>query len=104
VFWEGKNHSLIINIFKFKKNSISKNTIVECPCTLCVSHKLVTKNSRVYVAMEGINAQISVPIANLEAFKTLVQSTEVLKYVQNILFHYKIVHEQFFQGRSCVRG
>jgi predicted sulfurtransferase/predicted O-methyltransferase YrrM len=37
---------------------------------------------RVYVALEGINAQISVPTVNLEAFKTLVQNTEVLNGVR----------------------
>ena len=42
-----------------------------------------------YVALEGINAQISVPTVNLEAFKTLVQNTEVLKYVQNIILHHQ---------------
>ena len=36
---------------------------------------------RIYVAHEGINAQVSVPSANFEAFKTSLYSIEPLKRI-----------------------
>ncbi len=54
---------------------------------------------RIYIAQEGINAQVSVPTANLEAFRTNLDSREAFRNVP-----WKIAVEPAYAGASANEG
>ncbi len=57
--------------FKIEEPALFRNTLYQ-------SLKETGVLGRIYVAHEGINAQVSLPTENFEAFKTILYSTEAL--------------------------